>query len=85
MPKSENEMWIEEYSNALTAFNMATDRLRLVIDQMWKENKVMKEQLEKEYTLEEIKDKYFPNVDWDQLRPREDTEFTLEWLKDDTG
>ena len=73
----------EEYSNALTAFNIATDRLRVAIDQMWKENKVMREQLEKEYTLEEIKDKYFPNQEWDACK--EDFDFTLEWLKDDTG
>ena len=82
-PKNANEMWIEEYAHALTAFNIAVDRLRIAVDHIWKENAVLREQVEKEYTLEEIKDKYFANVDWETLRSREDREFILEWMKED--
>jgi len=37
---------------------------------------------EREYTLVEIKEKYFPNCDWESLRPRKESIFTNESFQD---
>ncbi len=37
-PKSESEMWIEEYTHALDAFNIALMRLKVAIDKVRVEN-----------------------------------------------
>jgi len=63
MPKNANEMWIEEYAHALTAFNIAVDRLRIAVDNIYSENRILKVKLAKqeegedrEFTLEWMKE-----------------------------
>ena len=62
-PKNANEMWIEEYAHALTAFNIAVDRLRIAVDNIYSENRILKVKLAKqeegedrEFTLEWMKE-----------------------------
>ena len=90
MPKNQNDVWIEEYANALDTFNIAVDRLRVAVDHIRIENISLRGQLKvinKEgLTMQEVKDKYFPNQDWESLRcTKENDEFTLDWLKNDSN
>ena len=67
-PKSEGDMWTEEYANALDAFNIATSRLRLAVEKVIEENKRIGDNREFEYVcnknaqlrkdLEEAEDLY---------------------------
>jgi len=63
-PKNRNDMWYEEYTNALTAFNIAVDRLRVAVDNMRSQNRILRTK---------------------SVEQKEDEEFTLEWLKDDSN
>ena len=44
-PKSESEMWMEEYTHALDAFNITLLRLRTAVDGVRVENNKLKSEL----------------------------------------
>ena len=45
MPKNENEMWLEEYANALENFKNAMTRLRVAVDSVRVENNKLRSEL----------------------------------------
>ena len=55
MPRDERNMWIEEYSNA---FNIATDRFRIVADEIRKENERLRKGIA-EFIAEQGEDEEF--------------------------
>ena len=63
MPENRGDVWIEEYANALNAFNIAVDRLRVAVDNIYSENRILKVKLteqekreDRKFTLEWMKE-----------------------------
>ena len=63
MPENRGDVWIEEYANALDAFNIAVDRLRVAVDNIYSENRILKVKLteqekreDRKFTLEWMKE-----------------------------
>ena len=63
MPENRRDVWIEEYANALDAFNIAVDRLRVAVDNIYSENRILKVKLteqengeDREFTLKWMKE-----------------------------
>jgi len=91
-PNNRTDVMQEEYNNAVKKFELGLIQIRALAERLMQENRTLRISVlletadQEELTLQEVKDKYFPNVGWDELRPpREDRDFTLEWLKEDAN